>query len=279
LPVWETFRERANNIITACVEIRNHIETKRRTKGWYGQFSCRSLDVEELGKEFGGTADYLFTDPPYGGHISYLDLSILWNNWLNHTPDAGVQSQELIVGGQMRFSEDHYISRLYASMRACVRMLKMHRWMTVVFQHWNTAYFEAILSAAADEGAELRSAVPQVGDVIWSMHKKKNRESVLSGELLLTFFKTGYKCSRLQSRVFDIKMALADIFASEQTPRIHVEEVLNRLILSAWRQSALHSLNVSKDDLLELVKNQGWRYDQSHHCWVKPVLSSLFDDV
>ena len=28
------------------------------------------------------SVDYIFTDPPYGAFISYLDLSILWNHWL-----------------------------------------------------------------------------------------------------------------------------------------------------------------------------------------------------
>jgi len=26
--------------------------------------------------------DYIYTDPPYGGNIAYLDLSTMWNAWL-----------------------------------------------------------------------------------------------------------------------------------------------------------------------------------------------------
>ena len=26
--------------------------------------------------------DYIYTDPPYGKKIPYLDLSIMWNAWL-----------------------------------------------------------------------------------------------------------------------------------------------------------------------------------------------------
>ena len=29
-----------------------------------------------------GTVDYIYTDPPYGAHISYLDLSTMWHAWL-----------------------------------------------------------------------------------------------------------------------------------------------------------------------------------------------------
>jgi len=73
--------------------------------------------------------------------------------------------------------EERYTDGLAASIEACVRMLKQGRWLSVVFQHWNIAYFEAILTAAARAGAELKAAVSQVRDPIWSMHKKKKRIS------------------------------------------------------------------------------------------------------
>ena len=124
--------------------------------------------------------DYIFTDPPYGGHISYLDLSTLWNCWLGTMPSSQVRQSELIVGGELDLPESAYVTRLGESIRACLRMLKQNRWLSVVFQHWNVAYFEAILVSAADAGAELKAAVSQIGDPIWSMHKKKSNESVLA---------------------------------------------------------------------------------------------------
>ena len=42
---------------------------------------------------------------------------------------------------------------------------------------------------AGECGAELKAAITQTGDVIWSMHKKKNSASVLAGEMILTFYK------------------------------------------------------------------------------------------
>src|SRR5439155_9354143 len=65
--------------------------------------------------------------------------------------------------------------------------------LSVVFQHWDTSYFATILESAAAHGAELKTAVTQTGDVIWSMHKKKNSASVLAGEMILTFYKPLHK--------------------------------------------------------------------------------------
>ena len=177
LPIWATFEERVRNVIAAKREIDKTIRFKYNTGGWYGSFEVRNLDIGDLAEQLEGKVDYIFTDPPYGGHISYIDLSILWNNWLGSMPSRKLIAKEIIVGGELRHTEEEYLERLRSSVHACVQMLKDHRWFSLVFQHWNVAYFETILSAATESGAELKSAVPQVGDPIWSMHKKKNKES------------------------------------------------------------------------------------------------------
>src|SRR5260370_38404566 len=95
---------------------------------------------------------------------------------------------ELIVEGELDQYESAYVDRLGKSIRACINMLKKDKWFSVVFQHWNTAYFDAILTTAAQAGADLRAAVPQAGDTIWSMHKKKSQESVLGGRINFPVF-------------------------------------------------------------------------------------------
>lgn len=74
LPAWKTFEERARNVIAAKAEIDRAIEFKRRTRGWHGKCGVHQKDIQDLAKEFKGEIDYIFTDPPYGAHISYLDL-------------------------------------------------------------------------------------------------------------------------------------------------------------------------------------------------------------
>jgi 16S rRNA G966 N2-methylase RsmD len=275
LPPWETFNERALNIITAKAEIDKIIDTKRRTGGWLGRFETHDRDVEDLSAEFDGSVDYIFTDPPYGGHISYLDLSVLWNTWLGQAPDFKTRSKELIVGGELGLSDSYYIERLGQSIKACVRLLKPGRWFSVVFQHWSVSYFDAILTSAAESGAELRAAVSQIGDPIWSMHKKKSNESVLAGEMILTFYKTG-KPKRVKKRGrFNVSAALGEILASSNSGKIYGEYLFNRIVVEAWRKSAIGSLNISKLEFIDLLRKHGWHYDESNHYWVKNGKSNL----
>ncbi len=270
LPPWKTFEERAHNVLLAKQEIDKAIELKNRTTGWRGRFESHSRDIDDLSDEFEGTADYIFTDAPYGGHISYLDLSVLWNCWLEKMPTARARERELIVGGDLGLNESAYTDRLGKSIVACLKMLKPDRWLSVVFQHWNTAYFDAILTSAAETGADLRAAVPQVGDTVWSMHKKKGNESVLAGELILTFFKTGKpRTINVSPHRFDVESAMSHILSSVRTPVLYGEHVFNQLIVTAWKEGAIKSLQISKDDFNGLIKRHGWQYEDENHRWVK----------
>jgi adenine-specific DNA methylase len=91
------------------------------------------------------SVDYIFTDPPYGGFITYLDLSILWNHWLGFRVSDDVRDSETIVGGERAHSEEHYKKSLARSIKTSLRLLRPDRWFSIVFQHWDISYFATIL--------------------------------------------------------------------------------------------------------------------------------------
>jgi adenine-specific DNA methylase len=228
----------------------------------------------ELGRE---SVDYIFTDPPYGGNIAYLDLSILWNHWLGFEISPHLRQSEAIVGGECEFTDEHYRHKLSRSIRECVTLLKPDRWFSVVFQHWNVSYFASILESARDAGADLRAAVVQEPRVIWSMHKKKNSESVLAGEMILTFYKSGARSrSGVRARQSAIRTlslpALIDgILASPNGngERLTTEGIFNRLVLQAWNNHSLSTLSISPEELADQLRSRGWEYDSKRHLWTR----------
>jgi len=268
LPLWPTFRERAVNVLAAKAEIDQVIEHKRQSAaGWHGEFQAYDRDVLELPRALGRTADYIFTDPPYGGHIAYLDLSTMWNAWLGILPTPARAKHEIIVGGDRRHADQAYADRLGLSIRACVELLKPDRWLSVVFQHWNISYFQAILTAAADSGADLRAAISQIGDPIWSMHKKKGSASVLAGELILTFFNTGKPIEYKLGQEFDMESELYRLLGEMHEP-LYGEALFNKIVMRAWQKGAINSLDISKDDFAQMLLDFGWQYDARGHFWV-----------
>lgn len=279
LPAWRIFWERASNVIAAKKEIDHIVQLKTRTSGWRGTYISYSKDVFDLADEMKESVDYIFTDPPYGGHISYLDLSTLWNQWLGKSPNQFVRSKEMIVGGELNLREEEYVKRLGESITACVSMLKPNRWLSVVFQHWNIGYFEAILESAMDAGAELKAAITQVGDPVWSMHKKKNRESVLSGELILTFHKSGKRAEKLRNGHFNVEKAVDRILADTTSNKFYGEHLFNKLIIEAWKRGAIRSLDFGRDEFTKMLTERGWHYDKTRHYWTQSLekTASLFD--
>lgn len=265
LPPWPTFQERALNVLAAKEEVDTAIEYRQQTGGFSGRFETHNADIDELPSLI-EPVDYIFTDPPYGAHISYLDLSTLWNAWHGAAPSQWQREHELIVGGDLSHSEAAYVQRLRESVETCFKLLKRRRWLSIVFQHWSPVYFHAILSGAASAGSDLRAAISQIGDPVWSMHKKKNRESVLAGEMILTFLKTGTPKVIEVSKSFDLQGEIHRILGQEGDD-VYGEYLFNRIIIDAWNAGALGSLNVSKTSFIDLMNAEGWSYDETSHRW------------
>jgi len=275
LPAWDVFHERVMNVIEGKQEVLRQKRLWESTRGWQGTFEAHCLDIADLPAAIGRTVDYIFTDPPYGGHIAYLDLSTLWNHWLGFRVPNCAREKEIIVGGELRLTEEHYIKRLRESVRVCVSMLKRHGWLSVVFQHWNVRYFAAILEEATEAGAELKAAVTQIGDTIWSMHKKKNNEGVLAGEMILSFHKGDAisKPRRPQSRGLTTEALLGDTLAevSPDGRPFAGEALFNQMILKAWKSGALASVDVTREAFSEVLKSKGWRYNSLRHQWFRTL--------
>jgi hypothetical protein len=103
------------------------------------------------------------------------------------------------------------------------------------------------------------------------MHKKKNRERVLAGEMILSFYKSGPGSlpSRQQSRRLTIE-ELTDETLAQVSPdqRPFAGELLfNRMIVKAWENGALDSLDVSREHFTEVLTRKGWRYNAVRHQW------------
>lgn len=135
------------------------------------------------------SVDYIFTDPPYGSHIAYLDLAKMWNAWLGFDVTTLDADEETIEDGDARHSAHHFRTKLTEGIGQMFRVLKYGRWMSIVFAHREPAMWDTIVKAAEAAGFEYVNTVAQPLNVIWSMHKKKNPLTVFSGELILNFRK------------------------------------------------------------------------------------------
>jgi DNA modification methylase len=266
----EIFVQRAKNILKAQKEIIIEKEINTQKFDLEGKYISTSVNATELNKNFYQEIDYVFTDPPYGGHIAYLDLSTLWNLWLGKIPDKSVYEKELIVGGETKHTEEFYIENLMKSITAISELLKDNRCFSIVFQHKNVKYFEAILEASFESNSKLIASVPQGTGTIWSMHKKKGKHSVIAGEFILTFQKNKKRPrpTKQLNKTFDelVSDYLSD---KKEAVLINEEEVFNDLVVLCWQQNLINELSYSALDIPQKLSGLGFSYDSQNHSWTK----------
>ena len=134
------------------------------------------------------SVDYIYTDPPYGRKIPYLDLSTMWNAWLDLEVTEEDYRQEAIEGGEQQKSKDEYNELMAQSIKEMYRVLKYDRWLSFVFAHKDPEFWHLIIDTAESCGFEYIGAVPQKNGQT-SFKKRQNPFTVLSGQLIINFRK------------------------------------------------------------------------------------------
>lgn len=134
------------------------------------------------------TVDYIYTDPPYGKKIPYLDLSVMWNAWLDLPVTEQDYALEAIEGGEHDKSKSEYNNLIAKSIQEMYRVLKFDRWMSFVFAHKDPEFWHLIIETAERCGFEYVGAVAQKNGQT-SFKKRQNPFTVLSGQLIINFKK------------------------------------------------------------------------------------------
>jgi 16S rRNA G966 N2-methylase RsmD len=132
--------------------------------------------------------DYCFTDPPFGAHIVYSDVSLLWEAWLDDLTD---RSSEAIVvrGGSQAKSVSDYGELLQAAFSEVRRVLKPQGRATVVFQSSDPETWSAVYEAAVDAGLSFIDATTlNKGQPSFKQVKgQRSGEMVAETDVVLTF--------------------------------------------------------------------------------------------
>ncbi len=134
------------------------------------------------------TIDYIYTDPPYGKQIPYLDLSVMWNGWLDLAVTEEDYQLEAIEGGEHEKTKEDYNHLIAKSIEEMYRVLKFDRWRSFVFAHKDPEFWHLIIDTAERCGLEYAGAVKQSNGQS-SFKKRQNPFTVLSGQLIINFKK------------------------------------------------------------------------------------------
>jgi 16S rRNA G966 N2-methylase RsmD len=147
------------------------------------------------------SVDYVFTDPPYGGSVQYMELSALWASWLSgEKKDARFElkfDEEITINDAQKKDFDYYHKMLKASFEQIYDVLKSGRWLTVTFHNTDIKIYNSIIKAVVLAGFDLEKVIYQppartsakgllqpygsaVGDYYIRFRKPEKKEKLLS---------------------------------------------------------------------------------------------------
>ncbi len=217
--------------------------------------------LENIPKE---SIDYIYTDPPYGKKIQYLDLSVMWNAWLDLPVTEEDYQQEAIVGGEKRKSKTEYNNLIALSIREMYRVLKYDRWMSFVFAHKDPEFWHLIIETAESCGFEYIGAVPQKNGQS-SFKKRQHPFTVLSGQLIINFRKVRNPKAILKA---NLGMDIAEIVMQTiegiiaKNNGATIEQINDELIIKGLELGFLDLLKKQYSDLTPLL-SENFDYDEN----------------
>ncbi len=106
------------------------------------------------------SVDYVFTDPPYGDSIPYLELDYMWSSWLRLDVDF---ENEIVISDSPERNKncELYEKMLNAAFAQIYRVLKPGKYMTVTFHNTDMRIWNCIIRAVVLAGFSLEKIVYQ----------------------------------------------------------------------------------------------------------------------
>ena len=177
LPVWFYFAERFKHILSGKCESNSVIPQAKEASDFESFSNPRTnlllavhsaLELNDMLPP--ESVDYVFTDPPYGGSIQYMELSALWIAWLKGKKND--QCFQLRFGDEITINEaqgkgfEYYHKMLKASFEQVYNALKSGRWLTVTFHNTDIKIYNSIIKAVVLAGFDLEKIIYQSPAVI-----------------------------------------------------------------------------------------------------------------
>lgn len=148
-------------------------------------FQADATNLKEIESE---SVDFIYTDPPYGAKIPYLDLSTMWNTWLDLSVDETLKEKECIEKGSLDKTRDEYYDLMKKSLKEMYRVLKFNRWLVFVFQHQDVRLWQTLRISAQNAGFEHIYTLRQNNGQT-TFKQRQFTATMVSGQLLVYFRK------------------------------------------------------------------------------------------
>ncbi|MDR2346608.1 MAG: type I restriction enzyme HsdR N-terminal domain-containing protein [Planctomycetaceae bacterium] len=218
------------------------------------------------------SVDYIYTDPPYGKNIQYLDLSTMWNAWLDLDVSKKDYKLEAIEDGELEKSKEEYKQLIAQSIKEMFRVLKFDRWLSFVFAHKDPEFWDLIIVTAESCGFEYIGAVSQKNGQT-SFKKRQRPWKTLSGQLIINFRKVATPRTLMRA---NLGMDMSEVIIQTiegliaKNDGATLEQINDELIRKGLELGFLDLLAKKYSDISPLLQ-QNFRYNKERDVFTIPV--------
>ena len=164
--VWNSFRNRYDKVLRGKEESNSLIIEYKEIKefedlGVGSNVLLANISVLDMSKIIPpNSVDYVFTDPPYGDAVPYLELDYVWASWMKFQMNF---EDEIIVSDSPIRGKDCeiYEKMLNAAFAEIFKVLKPGKYMTVTFHNTKIKYWNSLIRAVVLAGFRLEKITYQ----------------------------------------------------------------------------------------------------------------------
>lgn len=244
-------------------------------------FARRKGDSETVGYELASadalahladeSADYVFTDPPFGSNIFYSDMHLFHEAWLGEVTNAqreAVVRTQGVAKADRGASERRYESLLKGAFTEAARVLKPGRFLSVVFGNSKGELWALLLRSLRDAGFDPLPFHVAILDKGQRSVKglASGSERVVTVDLVLTFQKSSRRHPRRDNESRNTPIRDLDDLLNDAAAALDEEQTKNPsyLYVGALRVAISRGLPVDElrlGDVLSALDRAGYSLD------------------
>ena len=195
------------------------------------------------------SVDYVFTDPPYGEAVPYFEQSVIWNAWLEFSPNYEC---EIVISDSKERNKNHEIfeNEINKAFSEIARVLKPNKYFSLTYHSLSGKEWKAITNACIRNGFELR-------DFKWLVQKsftprQINNNKSIKGDVLITL-KKSFKPTNIEH--IDDEILEKEIIELIKKDLKNLTLETNDIFLLVMKMLFSKQTLVNNLDLLQILKN------------------------
>ncbi len=217
------FNERFDKVIKAKEETNRILNSQNLVKQIEIGSAQRLIGIND------NSVDYIFTDPPYAGAVKYLDLSTVWNAWLDQLP---IKSEEIVLYNGKKYNQ--YFDELKLAIEEMFRVIKPHRYLSICFHFSNLLLWKKTLDLLGSFYYILDQI--EIIDPQKKSHNQITMKGTMDTDVIITLRKDKMDILVNESSIIQNSLKISDI----------IKEYLHSLKKSSFKTTELYDKIVKK---------------------------------